>query len=326
MTATASAGRPRPPVVIDDLFDDAGLVDRILERESPHPNTLAGDEFVETRRQLEAAAAQGDGAPAWMQVDDAGRPVMPGIFRTTWADGDILAEETDRIAHHPTLIDAAARLFDAEIVRPYFVYSNISTPMGQSQKHIDITAFRGIDRHNVPTWLINAMHTSGLFRRWHIKIATGVAWFYDGPGGEFTYWPEGADGVEIPFDAARNRCIVGDNDHMPHRVEKVGRGEPRFSLDATISAMDDGWLVDDHGDSTAFAKDEVRVSVSWKAQVFTDAADARFHDEHLDDLDLTAVSNIFAADLEGQGEKVTGTATDPEFGAAIRRRYLAGMV
>lgn len=312
---------PRPAVIIHDLFDDPSLIDRILGRESPHPNTLAGAEFVETRQQLEAAAAA-EVAPPWLQLDERGRPVLPGIFRTTWADGDEWVEEADAIASHPTLVEAAKQVFDAEIVRPYFVYSNISTPMGQSQKHTDITAFRGIDRHTTPTWLITAMHSSGLFRRWHIKIATGVAWFYDGPGGEFSYWPEGSDGEEVCFEAARNSCIVGDNDFMHHRVEKTGHGEPRFSFDATISYDPEGrWVVDDDGVISDFDRDEVRVSLSWKAQVFTDAEEARVYDEHEDDLDMNMVSEIFRVSLAAEGIETTGLATDTAFGAAIRERY-----
>jgi hypothetical protein len=325
-----NARLPRPAVIIDDLFDDPTLVERILARQSPHPSTLAGDEFRENRAHLEAAARaaveQPDIAPPWLQLDGRGRPVLPGIFRTTWADGDDVVEEGELIANHPRLIDAAKQVFAAEVVRPYFVYSNISTPMGRSEKHTDIPAFRGIDRSHTPVWLLTAMHKSGLFGRWQINIATGVAWFYTGDGGEFAYWPDGPDGESIVFDASINTCIVGDNDFMPHQVQKIGRGEPRFSFDATITfdpeAGETGrWVVEDDGLIADFDANEIRVSISWKAQVFTDVEAARVFDEHEDDLDLASMSEVFRADLARHDIEISGVATDPEFGAAIRNHY-----
>jgi len=316
---------PHPAVIIDELFDDPVFVQRILARQSPHPSTLAGDEFKENRAHLEAAA-RAEVAPPWLQVDELGRPVLPGVFRTTWADGDDVVEDADIIAHHPRLIDAAKQVFGGEVVRPYFVYSNISTPMGRSEKHTDIPAFRGIDRSHTPVWLLTAMHRSGLFERWQIKIATAVAWFYRGEGGEFAYWPDGPAGESIMFDASVNSCIVGDNDFMPHQVQKIGNGEPRFSFDATITfdpaAGSEGrWVVDDDGLTTDFRADEVRVSISWKAQVFTDAEEARTFDEHDDDLDLETLSEVFRVDLATKDLEASGLATDDDFGELIRSHY-----
>ena len=45
---------------------------------------------------------------------------------------------------------------------------------------------------NTPTWLLSVMGKSGLFRRWAIKMAEVIVWFYRGRiGGGFTYWPDG---------------------------------------------------------------------------------------------------------------------------------------
>lgn len=320
---TATTAEHRPAVVIESLFDDTSIVDRILQRLSPHPTTLAGAEFVETRRQLEAAAQADGPKPGWLHVDEHGRPILAGVFRTTWADGDIVAEEADTIASHPTLIDAARRLYGAEIVRPYFVYVNISTPKRRDVTHTDITAFRGVDRHDTSTWLINSMNRSALFGRWQIKIATGVAWYYNGVGGGFTYWPDGIDGEAVPHDAAFNSCIVGDNDHMPHRVEQIGDGaEPLFGFDAKITLADDRWVIDDDGVITDLDRDEIRVSLSWKAQVFDDAAEAQLFDDHRDDLDLATVAAIFERDLTNRGVAAEGSDLDAELGEVVRATYL----
>ncbi|MFN8019657.1 MAG: hypothetical protein U0P45_16265, partial [Acidimicrobiales bacterium] len=60
----------------------------------------------------------------------------------------------------------------------------------------------------------------------------------------------------------------------------------------------------------AFADDEVRVTVSWKADVFADAAAAALADAGTDDLDLDAVTDAFAADLRARGHAVDRPA-DP---------------
>ena len=58
-----------------------------------------------------------------------------------------------------------------------------------------------------------------------IRIATAVAWFYEGEGGAFEYWPEGPGAAPARIDAPLdNRAVVGDNDVMFHRVATVGDG------------------------------------------------------------------------------------------------------
>ena len=37
--------------------------------------------------------------------------------------------------------------------------------------------FRGLNRKNVPQWLLVVMHHSGLFDAWRLPIATGIAYF-----------------------------------------------------------------------------------------------------------------------------------------------------
>ena len=59
--------------------------------------------------------------------------------------------------------------------------------------HTDVPEFRGCNRKVMPQWLLVAMHHSGLFDEWRMPIATGVAWFHDCDGGEFCYYPGGAE-------------------------------------------------------------------------------------------------------------------------------------
>lgn len=65
-----------------------------------------------------------------------------------------------------------------------------------------------------------------------------------------------------------------------------------------------GWPEFDHS--------KVRVSLSWKADAFTDGADRRRHDEHLDDLDLAEVLRRLSEDLEERGlDPAPPNADDP---------------
>ena len=47
--------------------------------------------------------------------------------------------------------------------------------------HTDVPEFRGANRKRYPQWLIVVMHHSGLFDRWRMPIATGVAYFGELP-------------------------------------------------------------------------------------------------------------------------------------------------
>ena len=96
---------------------------------------------------------------------------------------------------------------------------------------------------------------------------------------------------------------MGDNDFMPHRVNPVGRREDGIvsglSLESQLARADgDAWTITECGRELArFGYDKLRISVSWKAQVFADAEAARVADEHRDDLDLAEVFTRLRRDL-----------------------------
>ena len=83
-----------------------------------------------------------------------------------------------------------------------------------------------------------AMGRSGLFEAWRIVRAGVVAWFYEGMGGAFEYWPEGLGGPMLseqpPF---RNVALMADNDQTYHRIGPIGdpnAESPRISTAAHI--------------------------------------------------------------------------------------------
>jgi hypothetical protein len=89
--------------------------------------------------------------------------------------------------------------------------------------HVDIPTFRGATRDQYPLPFLVAMGNSGLFENWRVVQAGALTWFYDGPGGNFEYWPEGLSG---PMSAERspfgNAAIMADNDRIYHRIGRVG--------------------------------------------------------------------------------------------------------
>jgi hypothetical protein len=183
------------------------------------------------------------------------------------------------------------------------------------------------------------MGHSRLFEPWRIRIATIVSWWYEGAGGEFTYWPDGPDATPIVLSPQTNTAIAGENEIMFHRVERVGRAavEPQFnggngnntldemSVDAELAWGDDAWLVVDAGRTIARVPfGAARISVSWKAYVFADEAEVERVDRHSDDLDSEQVCAMLADDLKRRGvdiEVSDDPLTDATFIAALSDAY-----
>jgi hypothetical protein len=203
--------------------------------------------------------------------------------------------------------------------------------MPQNRKHVDVPTFRGVERSQYPAWVVNAMVASGLFARWQVKVATAVAWYYEGPNGGFSYWPDGPDAPKVTIDPPSNLAVVGDNDFMYHRVEAVGdgTGESMVPIDSLLGydTTDERWRTT-KGDRQfgEFARDRIRISISWKAQCFADAEEARVFDEHLDDITFEQVVAAWRADRDAHGAPLPDSddpLADPAFATAISEAYSA---
>jgi hypothetical protein len=115
---------------------------------------------------------------------------------------------------------------------------------------------------------------------------------------------------------------------MYHRVEAVGDG--RFAMvpiDSLLSydGNDDRWRIakGDRGFGE-FGRDDIRISISWKAECFHDAEEARVFDEHLDDISFGRVVATWRADCAGRGITLPDVADplhDPAFEAAATTAY-----
>ena len=244
--------------------------------------------------------------------------LTPPWFRQDFArEGAVLVPGAEVILDNERFVAGAAQLGGGPgaVVRPQAVYVNIMGPTPFSfPPHLDIPAFRGFTRATQPVWLLKVMKTSGLFEAWRTKIATAVTWFYDGPGGDFHYWPEGAGGPMVveraPF---ANVGVLADNEATFHGVAALGSKGTTVLEDLERESRlvrDDGrWsVISADGSAQAhFSDDEVRVTVSWKADVFASDDEAALHDRGDDPLTLELVLEMLERDLSLRGAGVHTT-------------------
>jgi len=286
---------PRPPVAIDRVVEDPASLRHLVEARAPYwpVQRYFGND-------AEYATLSGSAGAAPM--------VVGPIFRGNWVVDGVAEPDVAPLLHHPQFFDAARRLFDAELVEPTTLYVNCTwqLPFAQGAGHTDIPAFRGVDRSGYPVTWLSIMGLSGLFEDVRLRIATAVAWFYEGGDGGFEYWPEGPDRPSRVHEGRiENTAIVGDNDFMWHRVRPTGRvrdGMAKLSLASELVREDGAWAVRDGPERLgAFGWDALRISLSWKALVFASDEERRRYREHEDDIDLAEVLRRFGEDLAARG-------------------------
>jgi hypothetical protein len=288
-------------VRLHPAYDDPAAVRALIEGAGPFWPLARYAASEAERAAVGGDAVGGEGGhhtfvPPWFRQDVAvlGSALVPGA---------------ELILHNPHFVAAAHAVYgDEAVVRPTTVYVNVmgATPF-PFVPHLDIPAFRGMTREHHPLWLLKQMQASGLFEDWRVHLATAVSWFWDGPGGAFHYWPDGPEGrhevEEPPFD---NVAIVADNEATFHGVGPVGPDDDPMPMGLTLAAElrrdGDGWAVVDGGEvRRRYGLEAMRITVSWKADVFADERAAAVADEHRDDLNLGRVIDTFVTDLRARG-------------------------
>lgn len=227
-------------------------------------------------------------------------------FRESYAYAEPFVDGIEEFHGLPGFIEAARTIYDRPIVEPQIVYANILIPGQELAVHTDVPEFRGCNRTKDPEWLLVAMHHSGLFDRWRIPIATGVAWFSECAGGEFAFYPEGADGVAETVAVRFNTAVVLDTDSCFHGVDRVR--ETSEEIPALLPGMElvcegDGvWRVGPENAALGrYRWADLRFSVSWKAYCFADKDERRAWRTHSDDLSQAAAVDMLVEDLRARG-------------------------
>jgi hypothetical protein len=298
--------------------DRPGFVRELLERTAPH--------FPVQRYFRSGAEMRAQSGPAQL--------IIAPNFRADWATADTRVEGIEPFLANPRFVEAAGRLFESDVVRPWGVYSNVTwqLPFEQGAGHTDVPAFVGIDRRRYPTWLLSVMGHSRLFEKERVEIATAVAWFYRGKDGGFSFWPDGPDRPPRVHEGdVYNTAIMGDNDRMYHRVRPVGARSDGMlggmTLETTLEHDGgDAWAIRQDGETRARMRfDALRISVSWKAYVYRDAEQQRRHESEAGAIDLGEVVDRFGADLAARGiafEPPADPLHDEAFVTLLTRAYV----
>jgi len=248
-------------------------------------------------------------------------------FREEYAYERPLIDGIEGFLRFEGFLEAARRLYGAELVEPNIVYANLLVPGQELAVHTDVPEFRGIHRKKDPQWLIVAMHHSGLFDRWRIRIATAVAWFGRPQGGEFVFYPDGAWEQPVALPVKHNTAILLDTDSVFHGVDRVTEArEPMPDLEAGMQLVYDGdgrWHVGRGEQVLArYGWDDLRFSISWKAYCYRDAAEQRRVHEHQEDLSRQQVLDVLIEDLRKRGRVGPRLPADTELALTIIDEYI----
>ena len=319
MTVTDDTTYGSTAVRLEPAYDDPAGVLACIRGAGPFWPISRYAASETERRAVGGEDGSGTYVPPWFREDFAllGEELVPGA-------GVILG--------NPRFVDAARQVYGpGTIVEPSTVYVNVMVPGPVPfVPHTDVPAFRGFTRTDQPIWLLNQMMASGLFERWRVRLATAVSWFYDGPGGAFLYWPDGPDGPVQRIDAPYgNVAVVADNERTYHGVEPVGSEGDGFvgglTLDSQLHRVDGGWEMRTGTAVVGAASDqEVRITVSWKGEVFADAEEQARCTSGEDEIDLAFVVDTFLADLRRRGVDVVAPddpRTDETWMATITDTY-----
>jgi hypothetical protein len=260
------------------------------------------------------------------------------VFRGFLADNGVcLYDELCEVFYNPRFMDYARHYWGgARYAQPYMMLFNLQAPgYCFDPGHLDSPGFRGMWHLNTPIWLLSAMARSGLFKRWMLRTAQVIAWFYDSDeDGGFTYWPDGPLAPPARLAAPMwNKGVVVQNEYLCHRGEASGPRHRRplpagFSFDSTISAdpdSTDGWQI--KTGETVLRKvphGEMRYLFHWDGEVFMDGADMKRRFDHLDDITPDRAMEMLMTDMRARGvafEVPSDPMNDRQFIALVSRTY-----
>jgi len=165
--ASVTFDKPKRPIIIDRVLPDPSIVQELLVRGAPYWTVQRYVKNLSEMASLSDAGTRG-------RKD---RPMfIAPWFRGDWAYEAPLVKGAEVFWEHEAFRNAAHQMFEGGIVVPQIVYVNLNPPIAQVDPgHVDIPAFRGIDRSQYPVWLLATMLKSGLFDRWYVPSVTAVA-------------------------------------------------------------------------------------------------------------------------------------------------------
>jgi len=325
-----------PPQLLNNVYTDAQYASVVsaIRRHGPWRLIIA-----QHFKSVEELIATTSGAPPPPGTKLTLESFVGPTFRGYLAQNSICYyDEVEEAFYNPKFLSYAKSYWNAKYARPTMMLFNLAGPAyDRDPGHLDSPSFRGMDGANTPTWLLGVMGKSGLFNRWAVKKAQVITWFYkDGPGGGFTYWPDGPLAAPRRLPAPMwNKGVVVQNEAMFHRGESFGpealRQPAGLGWTSTIRADDTdptGWVVETDGKPIIrYPQQQTRLLLHWNAEVFTDMQDMKTALDHQDDLCPERVSEILLADLRKRGVTVATPSdplADPAFVHALTQTYAIG--
>ncbi len=303
-----SAEMLAPPIRLTQAFPDADVIKALIDRGAPYKTITAVQKNPPN-----------DNTPGW--------------FRNFWAlGGKVLFEGAEEAFHNQAFIEAAKESFQAEVILPLTMMTNLNVPAPASPPHLDLPFFRGAHQREIPSWMLAPMGYSHLFQEWAIPVASAISWFYEGQGGDFEYWPDGLNApsrsVKPPYS---NSSVLADNEYMYHRVGAMGVEADYLtqgiSSDALLHREADGWDIRHGGKSIRhYQSDQIRISILWKAFCFKDQYAADLYADAEYNLTPRQIVDIFCEDLQRRNisfNEPSDIETDREWMAVIQKTYSA---
>ena len=243
------------------------------------------------------------------------------LFRGIFVERSIRrAPGAEALSGHPGFTEAAGRLSGGGDVSPTMLYANILVPGQELAVHTDTPEFRGLDKQDVPEWLLVVMAASGLFERFRVRIAATVSFFSACAGGDFLVWAEGPESAPARVPPRPNTAVAVDADALFHGVARVGGDDappPPVAPNSSMTWDGEAWRLQ-RGDELdrSYAWDEVRLSFQWKARV---DVPGRVAEDTIDE--ATAVARL-EQDLRDRGAISGDPPTGPRLGLTLIDTYL----
>ena len=249
-------------------------------------------------------------------------------FRATYAYEKPETPGIEPFLHCPGFVDAARAVHGRPLVVPNIVYANLLLPGQELAVHTDVPEFRGANRKRYPQWLIVVMLHSGLFDRWRMRIATGVAYFGTCRGGEFAFYPDGPEGAPRELPVKHNTAVLIDTDTVFHGVDRVEETIPlpavRPGAELRFAPDTGAWhLSSDRGAALGtYRFGDLRFSVSWKAYCYEDERERELVERHADDLELPYILDTLERDLRERGALPGPRPADRDFALLLIDHYI----
>lgn len=322
-----------PPVLLDNPYSDDQhrRAIEVIRREGPW-KTIIAQHFASIEELVATGSGEGvEGA----SLDDFVTPTFRGYLAK---DSVCLYPELEDLFYNSRFLASIRAYWGAKYALPdQFLFNINGACENFDPGHLDAAEFRGISHTNSPTWLMNTMAKSGLFREFQQKKAQIVSWFYRGDiGGGFTYWPNGIQAAPARLPAPMwNKAVVVENEMLFHRGESNGPVDRRRPAGLAFHSMfgadpesADGWVITTDGKVIDHVADEeTRFLLHWSGDVFMDMDEMKLVLDHTDDLTQERVFDMFIADLRARGltfEVPTDPLHDPAFIRLLTANYDLG--